>query len=195
MAERGYRDTGCKEAVCVDAGRVYDSCADKDCAENMQVYFVDRDRMLIDHAASIRVKSAEVLTTCIDVEALPFNKGYYACDLTFYFEICLDVYSGHGVPCTTVCGVATFQKKVILFGGEGGVKVFRSEYVPEEHDPQEMPTRNMPRCAVQVAQPVVLDAQLVEAAVPMAGDTLLTVRFEKAGVKKIMANFAKLTRL
>ena len=36
---------------------------------------------------------------------------------------------------------------------------------------------------------------VVEAAVPMAGDTLLTVRFETVGVKKIMANFAKLTRL
>lgn len=166
MPERGYHRDGtmnCKEAVCVDAGRVYDSCADKDCAEDMQVYFTDRDRMLIDHATGIRTKGAEVLTTCIDVEALPFNRGYYSCDLTFYFEITLEVYSGHGVPTNTVCGVATFSKKVILYGGEGGVKVFRSEFCPEAHDRQEMPTRNMPRCTVQVAEPVILGAQLVEA--------------------------------
>lgn len=162
MPERGCRDN-CKEAVCVDAGRVYDSCADKDCAENMQVYFIDRDRMLIDHATSIRAKSAEVLTTCIDVEALPFNRGYYSCDLTFYFEITLEVFSGHGVPSTTICGIAMFSKKVILYGGEGGVKVFRSEFRPEAHDRQEMPIRNMPRCAVQVAEPVILGAQLVDA--------------------------------
>lgn len=164
MSERGFRDNNsCKEAVCVDAGRVYDSCADKDCAENMQVYFIDRDRMLIDHAVSIRAKSAEVLTTCIDVEALPFNRGYYSCDLTFYFAVTLEVFSGHGVPCTTVTGVAMFSKKVILYGGEGGVKVFRSEFCPEGSDRQEMPTRNMPRCTVQVAEPVILSAQLVEA--------------------------------
>jgi DNA helicase-2/ATP-dependent DNA helicase PcrA len=36
---------------------------------------------------------------------------------------------------------------------------------------------------------VVLDA------VPMGGDTLLTVRFEKSGVKKMMGNYAPLTRL
>lgn len=163
MPERNCREPGCKEAVCIDAGRIYDSCADKDCAENLQVYFVDRDRMLIDHATNVRAKSAEILTTCMDVEALPFNRGYYSCDLTFYFEVTLEVFSGHGMPSTTVCGVAQFSKKVILFGGEGGVKVFRSEYVPEGHDRQEMPTRNMPRCAVQVAEPVVLGAQLVEA--------------------------------
>ena len=29
---RMIRDGGCKEAVCIDAGRVYDSCGDKDCA-------------------------------------------------------------------------------------------------------------------------------------------------------------------
>lgn len=166
MSDRNYHreNTNCKEAVCVDAGRVYDSCADKDCAENMQVYFTDRDRMLIDHASSIRVKGAEVLTTCIDVEALPFNRGYYSCDLTFYFKVTVEVYAGHGVPSNTVCGIAMFSKKVILYGGEGGVKVFRSEFCPEAHDRQEMPTRNMPRCTVQVAEPVVLGAQLVEAA-------------------------------
>ena len=30
---------------------------------------------------------------------------------------------------------------------------------------------------------------------PMAGDTLVEVRFEKKGVKKIMANFARLNRV
>ena len=36
---------------------------------------------------------------------------------------------------------------------------------------------------------------VIEAASPMGNDTLLTVRFEKVGVKKIMANFAKLERV
>ena len=146
----------------MDAGRVYDSCSDKDCLEDLRLFFTERDQMVIDHAVSIRAKKAEIITTCIDVEALPFNRGYYSCDLTFFFGITLEVFSGHGTGCSCVTGIAIFQKKVILFGSEGNVKVFTSEFIPDEHDRQEMPTRNMPRCTVQIAEPVILSARLVE---------------------------------
>ena len=34
------RDKSCfKEAVCIDAMRVYDSCGDKNCLEDLRVYF------------------------------------------------------------------------------------------------------------------------------------------------------------
>ena len=36
-------DTSCfKEAVCIDAERIYDSCSDKDCLEDLQVFFSDK---------------------------------------------------------------------------------------------------------------------------------------------------------
>lgn len=159
---RMIRDNGCKEAVCIDAGRVYDSCSDKDCAENMRVLFCERDQMLIDRAVSVRPKKVEVIHTYIDVEALPFNRGYYACDITFYFEVTLEVSTGHGNPCAEVSGIATFQKKVILFGSEGNVKVFCSEFCADKNDTQEMPCRNMPKACVQVAEPVVLSSKLVD---------------------------------
>lgn len=163
MAEnRMIRDGGCKEAVCIDAGRVYDSCGDKDCAENMRVYFCERDQMLIERATGVRPKKVEVINTYIDVESLPFNRGYYSCDLTFFFEIRLEVFSGHGAPCAEVCGVSVYQKKVILYGSEGNVKVFGSEYTGNDSDAQDAPTRNMPRCCVQVADPVILSAKLME---------------------------------
>ncbi len=162
MAENNKYLGSCKEAVCVDAGRVYDSCSDKDCLEDLRLFFTEREQMVIDHAVSIRAKKAEVLSTYIDVEALPFNRGYYSCDITFFFGVTLEVYSGHGTGCCNVHGVAIFQKKVILFGSEGNVKVFCSEFCPDGHDAQEMPSRNMPRCCVQVAEPVVLSARLVE---------------------------------
>ena len=150
MADNKFiHDNGCKEAVCVDAGRVYDSCSDKDCIEDMRVYFTERDQMVVDHAASIRARRAEVITTYIDVEALPFNRGYYSCDLTFFFEVEVEVYAGHGMPCSTVCGVGMFQKKVILYGSEGNVRVFSSEFRDNSCDPQDMPGRNAPRCTVQ----------------------------------------------
>lgn len=163
MADNKFlHDGGCKEAVCIDAGRVYDSCADKDCAEDVQVAFTERDQQLIDCAINARVKKVEVLTTYIDVEALPFNRGYYSCDLTFFFEVTVEVFTGRAQPCTTVCGVAMFQKKVILFGSEGNVKVFCSELKAEGCDRQEIPSQNLPRCCVQVAEPVVLGSRLVD---------------------------------
>ena len=47
-------ENGCQDAVCIDAGRVYDSCSDKDCLEDLRVYLTERDQMVIDHAVSIR---------------------------------------------------------------------------------------------------------------------------------------------
>ena len=88
MSDNKYMsNNGCKEAVCIDAGRVYDSCSDKDCLEDLRVFFTERDQMVIDHAVSVRAKKAEVISTYIDVEALPFNRGYYSCDLTFFFNV------------------------------------------------------------------------------------------------------------
>ena len=116
----------------------------------------------MDNAVSVRARRAEVITTYIDVEALPFNRGYYSCDLTFFFEISVDVYTGRTCPCTTVTGVGVFQKKVILYGSEGNVKVFSSEYREDDCDAQELPTRNLPRCVVHVAEPVVLSARIAE---------------------------------
>ena len=152
---------GCKDAVCIDAGRVYDSCSDKDCTEDLRVYFTAEDQAVIDSAISARAKSAEVITTYIDVETLPFNRGYYSCDLTFFFEVKVEVFASRTVPSSILNGLAVFSKKVILYGSEGNVQVFSSEYRENGRDPQEMPRRNMPRCVVQVAEPVVLNTRLV----------------------------------
>ena len=75
--------TSFREAVCIDAGRVYDSCCDRDCVTDMRVYFCPSDQQLINSACSVRIKSAEVLDVNIDVEQVNFNRGFYSCDLTF----------------------------------------------------------------------------------------------------------------
>ncbi len=164
MAEK--RDGLCQDAVCIDAGRVYDSCADKDCFEDLRVYFNEHDQQLIDCAASARVRKVEVHHVTIDVEALPFNRGYYACDLTYCFEVTVELCIGRGQPTTTVRGIATTEKKVILYGSEGNVRVFCNDgkladfcSAPTEIQPQQ----SLPRCCVQVADPVMLCAKLEDA--------------------------------
>ena len=162
MPDKFIHDSGCKEAVCIDAGRVYDSCSDKDCLEDLRVFFTQREQMAVDRAVSVRAKKARVITTFIDVEALPFNRGYYSCDLTFFFEVEVELYSGHTIPPSTICGVCVFRKRVILYGSEGNVKVFSSEFREDRNDVQDLPSANLPVCKCQVAEPIILAACVVD---------------------------------
>ena len=115
-----------KEAVCVDAGRVYDSCCDRDCLEDLRCFFLAEDQALINSAISVRLRSAEVLNVFIDVEPVNFNKGFYSCDLTFFFLLGFDIYTApHSCP-QYIRGISSYSKKVILFGSDGNVKVFSS---------------------------------------------------------------------
>ena len=70
-----------------------------------------------------------------DIEAVPFNRGFYSVDLKYFFKITLAVFTGLGRP-TEVEGLASFNKKVILFGSEGNAKMFASKYKEDAFDPQ-----------------------------------------------------------
>lgn len=154
-------NTNCfKEAVCIDAGRVYDSCCDKDCLEDLRVYFTECCQNVIENAISVRGRSAEVITVLVDVEPIPFNKGFYSVDMTFFFEVCVDVYCAPGSGSTTLTGLAMFNKKVVLYGSEGSVKIFSSELNVKGDDRQFKPVRNVPKASVQVAEPILLSARL-----------------------------------
>ena len=89
-AQCGRRDCF-KEAVCINAGRVYDACRDRECLEDLQVFFVERDQDIINNALGVRLKSADVVNVIIDTEPVPFNRGYYSVDITVYFCVKLDV--------------------------------------------------------------------------------------------------------
>lgn len=151
-----------KEAVCIDAGRVYDSCCDRDCLEDLRCYFTEEAQTVINNAISVRLRTAEVLTTAIDVQPVSFNRGYYSCDLTFFFLLEFDVYSAPRTYPNQVNGVCYFNKKVILFGSDGNVKVFSST-MGDENDTSDLSvttSSNMPKCVVQCVDPVALTARM-----------------------------------
>ena len=152
-----------KEAVCIDAGRVYDSCCDRDCSEDLRCYFLPADQALIKRAQSVKTRSAEVLNVYIDVEPVSFNRGYYSCDLTFFFLVEFDLFiTPHAAP-STVRGIAYFNKKVILYGSDGNVKVFSNNVTLEDAmDMQMVRTQNTPRCVVQSVDPIPLSARIGE---------------------------------
>ncbi len=148
-----------KEAVCIDTKRIYDSCSDKDCLDDLQVYFTDCDQKIIDCATSVRVKGCEILNVYLDVESIPFNKGFYSVDITFFFEVKLSAYTTPLTPPVNVKGVSIFSKKVILYGSEGSVRVFTSECGRQEERCQD---NGLPKASVQCVDPVCLAVRLVE---------------------------------
>ncbi len=111
---------------------------------------------------NVRCRTAEVLRVCIDLEPVTFNRGFFACDLSFFFLVSLDIFTApHSQPCE-VKGITVFQKKVILYGSEGSVKTFSSEFCCEDTDEPCQSGNNLPKCVVQVVDPVVLSAQVCD---------------------------------
>lgn len=155
-------ESACSQTVCIDALRVYDSCSDKDCLNDLRVYFTDRAQCIIDSAVSVRIREADVISVLTDLEPVPFHKGFYSVDMTFFFDICLDVFTSPGASSVQTNGLSIFNKKVILYGSEGSVKIFSSEYCLDNIDIQNCPDRNLPKASVQVARPIALSAKLCD---------------------------------
>lgn len=153
-------NSGCfREAVCIDAYRVYDSCADKDCLENLRVHFTEAGQHVIDGACNVRIKDVDVITVYVNLEPVPFNKGFYSVDMTFFFEVNLDVFLAPTSCPVNVSGLSMYSKKVILFGSEGNVKIFTSGACQDDVDTT-VATGNLPKASVQVAEPIGLSAKI-----------------------------------
>lgn len=155
-------ERACSEPVCIDARRVYDSCGDKDCLSDLPVFFSQQGQELIDSAVNVRLRDAEVLNVMTDIEPVPFHRGFYSIDMTYFFEVTLDVFTSPYTTPTPVTGLCLSDKKVILYGSEGNVRIFSSDLTTEEFDTQNLPARNLPTANVQVAQPIPLAAALKE---------------------------------
>lgn len=150
------------EAVCIDTKRIFDSCVSKDCLEDLRVTFFSRSQRLIDEAVTVKTRDCCIEEVSIDVEEVPFNRGFYSVDITFYFRLCFDTYSS---PCTTpqvAIGFAQFNKKCILYGSDGNVKVFVSNPTSEALDCPVAPQYTNPVAKVQAVDPVILSTDICD---------------------------------
>lgn len=130
-----------KEAVCIDTNRVYDSVSDKNCLEDLQVTFPDDVQSIVNNCCSLKLKEVEVENVYMDVEPIPFNKGFYTVDITFFFQATFEAQMP-GMSCVTITGVTTFTRKMILYGSEGNVKVFCRR--PERYQPERRYAQGLP---------------------------------------------------
>jgi len=146
-----------REAVCIHTKKIFSSCRDKDCIEDLRFYPTQSAQAVLAAAQGIRGGSAELLYTFVDVEPVNFNRGYYTVDMRFYYKIKLQALNG-STRYTEAEGLATFGKRVILCGGEGGPKIFSSEPVADELDAQLDLTADLPTAFVEVIDPLLLSA-------------------------------------
>lgn len=146
-----------KEAVCIHTNRIYDSCRDKECIENLKVYPTRCSQEILDCATSVKTRDATLLCTNIDVSEVAFNRGFYRVDIKFFYSITVDACSCGG-RLQKISGLAVYEKSVILFGSEGDVKIFSSK-----RDCDCRYATNMPTAFVEAVDPVFLAAELCDA--------------------------------
>lgn len=102
-----------------------------------------------------------MLWAYIDVEVIPFNKGFYTVDVKYFYKVTADAFVGMGRP-REICGLATYDKRTVLFGSEGSVRIFSSQYLPQDCDLQNFEKTNLPIATVEVVDPVCLNVKVLE---------------------------------
>ena len=158
-----------REAVCIHTKKIFDSCKDKDCIEDLRVYPTRGCQEVIDRAVSVKAGSAELLYAYIDVEPVSFNRGFYTVDVRYFYRITADAFVGAARP-VEVTGLAVFDKRVILFGSEGSAKVFSSQAASGALDLQALPGRSNPTAVVESVDPIILSMKLVDVCECRPGD-------------------------
>lgn len=152
------------ETVCMETNRILDSCRDRDCFEDVKVLLTDFGNDILEHTTNIRAKNACISWTYIGIDPVRFNRGFYSVTIKFYikigFEACLC-----GGRSQEFEGVAVLEKKVILYGSESNVSVFKSN--PDAMDYCAVPEpccagKNLPVAIVEVVDPIILNSRVHE---------------------------------
>jgi hypothetical protein len=140
-----------REAVCVNTRKIFDSCRDKDCVDDLRVYPTESSQTYIENALNIRPKSAQLLSVDVNVEPVSFNRGYYTVDCTYFYAI-----TGETFPSgQQISGLCVFDKRVMLFGSVGSVRTFRSDGNAEA-------AVDLPVAVVSAVDPICLHCKLCE---------------------------------
>ena len=160
-----------RDTAYIDTNRIFDSCRDKDCFEDTAVFLTDYGRDVVEHSSNVRCCSAEIAAADINVDPVPFNNGFYRIDARIYirmtFECCVNMTNRQIVEGLCVC-----DKRTVLYGGEGGTSVFRSDPdtdgfcsgrpdIPEA-DNCGCGGKSLPTAVLEAADPVVLGAKIIE---------------------------------
>lgn len=150
-----------RESVCIHTRKIFDSCRDKDCVEDLRFYPTVEARNILNTSQMVKGGTAELLYVYTDVEPVTFNRGFYSIDMRFFYRVTLQVYTG-APRYTGAEGLCVFDKRCILFGSEGNAKIFSSDTVLEELDIPGAMRSNLPVAVVEAVDPIVLDTRIAD---------------------------------
>jgi hypothetical protein len=150
-----------RETVRIHTNQISDACIDKDCIEDLRVYLTASSQAALESAVNARARSAELLHVYIDVAPIAYNPGRFTADLTFFYRITGEAASGIARP-AALEGLAVFNKRVVLFGGESRTKIFSS--ADNELLPDTLYQTHTPDCVVEAVDPMVLSSRAAESA-------------------------------
>ncbi|MBE6691330.1 MAG: hypothetical protein E7590_08670 [Ruminococcaceae bacterium] len=154
-----------RDSFGIEASRILDACRDRDCFENVRVFLTGIGEELITRTNHVRVKCAKLCGANIVTDPIQFNRGFYAVTARFYvrltFEVCVPMGQSQEFE-----GIAVLEKHVVLYGGESNVSVFRSSASEGYCSTPELVccAKNHPEAVVEVVDPIVLGAQIMESA-------------------------------
>ena len=158
-----------RENVFIDSYRILDSCKDKDCFEDTRVLLTDMGQEVLEKCGSLRVRETKVVWTDIDTEPVKFNRGFYQVNIRFFTKIVFEACVCAG-KVQEIEGIAVTEKKVVLYGGEGNVNIFRSSDLPYEFctygSGGETVSSNKPIIVVEVVDPIALNVKVSERNTP-----------------------------
>lgn len=163
MAEKSTEQAACAaespRSACIHTNQIVDSCLDKDCVDDLRVYLTTESQSVLDRSTGAKTRCAELLFADVDVEALRYKRGHYSIDITFYYRVIADAILGGTRP-TTITGLAIFSKRVVLYGGCGKAKSFRStDGIPSA---DAMLHSERPTAIVEVLDPMILAGKVRE---------------------------------
>ena len=143
-------------AMSIHTRKITDSCRDKDCIEDLRVYLTAGSQSTLDQAAGAKVRCADLLYSCVEVEPVSFDRNHYCVDVTFFYRILADATVGN---CRPAClyGLAVFSKRAVLCGENSSTRIFTSH---ENRDCSSCVDTSLPTAVVEVLDPMVLGSKV-----------------------------------
>jgi hypothetical protein len=150
-----------RQAMSIHTRKITDACRDKDCIEDLRVYLTRSSQCILDSAASVRVRCADLIHAYIDVEPVAFDRNHFCIDVTFYYRILADAVVGASRP-GALCGLAVFTKRAVLCGEDSPAHIFTSDTRLSGPDGTSLTAASRPTAVVEVLDPMVLSSRVRE---------------------------------
>lgn len=111
-----------------------------------------------------------MLWSYIDIDNVPFNRGFYQLSIRIYIKVLCEACLGPG-NLQELDGIAVVEKKVVLFGSEGHVSVFKSEaqnncFCSDVGGCRASKSNNLPIAVLETVDPIVLSSKVIEPSHP-----------------------------